>query len=343
VWVQSKNGMLMRKDGKLWIAPAEGGTPRLMRCNTPRMNSWHSFSPNGRWMVFSSKAETPYTQMFLTHIDEDGNDSPPVLIEGATAANRAVNIPEFVKTGYDRFTRISVPAVDHYEHFARGNELAREGRRQEAVVELERALEGEEAAWRLNDWRIHDSLSKVLLQSGEIDRALEHIRASLRLNPYNAEMQANLGYILFEQGNLSEARKHLDRAVRLAPDEPQAWYNRASVRLSQGDHDGAIEDYTRAIEADPDYAEAYNGRGIARMTAGGRAGALEDFTEAIRADPDDPAPWYFRGRVRSELGQIDEALADLDEALKVCPRGSPRCAEIERFRREVRESAASGS
>ena len=67
-----------------------------MRCNTPLMNSWHSFSPNGRWLVFSSKSRSPYTQMFLTHLDEEGNDSPAILIENATAANRAVNIPEFV-------------------------------------------------------------------------------------------------------------------------------------------------------------------------------------------------------------------------------------------------------
>ena len=342
VWVQSGNGMLMRRDGKLWIAPAAGGAPRLMRCNTPRMNSWHSFSPNGRWMVFSSKAETPYTQMFLTHIDDNGNDSPPVLIEGATADNRAVNIPEFVKTRYEGFTKISVPAVDHYEHFARGNELAREGRRSEAVAAFEEALEGEEAEWRLNDWRIHDSLSKVLLQSGEIDRALAHIQESLELNPYNAEMHANLGYILFERGSLAQAREHLDLAVRLAPDEPQAWYNRAALRLTQGDRDGAIEDYTRAIEADPDYAEAYTGRGIARMTAGDRAAALEDFTAATRSDPQNPAPWYFRARIHSERGENQKALADLDRALKVCPAGSPRCAEIEQFRESVRAASGDG-
>jgi len=44
----------------------------------------------------SSKSRGPYTKMFLTHIDEQGNDSPAILIDNATAANRAVNIPEFV-------------------------------------------------------------------------------------------------------------------------------------------------------------------------------------------------------------------------------------------------------
>ncbi len=86
----------MRPDSQLYIVPAQGGEARRMRCNTPLMNSWHSFSPNGRWLVFSSKSRSPYTQMYLTHIDRDGNDSPAILIDNATAANRAVNLPEFV-------------------------------------------------------------------------------------------------------------------------------------------------------------------------------------------------------------------------------------------------------
>jgi Tol biopolymer transport system component len=48
VFVQAKNGQLMRPDSKLYIVPAAGGTARLMNCNTSLMNSWHSFSPNGR-------------------------------------------------------------------------------------------------------------------------------------------------------------------------------------------------------------------------------------------------------------------------------------------------------
>ena len=114
VFVQCNNGLLMRPDSKLWIVPAEGGEARLMKCNTPRMNSWHSFSPNIRWMVFSSKANTYYTQLFLTHIDEQGNDSPPIFIPRSTADNRAVNIPEFVNINYEDMQEIKVPAVRHF-------------------------------------------------------------------------------------------------------------------------------------------------------------------------------------------------------------------------------------
>ena len=96
VFVQNRTGLLMRPDSQLYIVPFEGGTARRLSCNTSRMNSWHSFSPNGRWLAFSSKGRSMYTQMYLTHIDAKGHDSPAILIENATAANRGVNIPEFV-------------------------------------------------------------------------------------------------------------------------------------------------------------------------------------------------------------------------------------------------------
>jgi len=112
VYVQCKNGQLMRPDSQLFIVPFNGGTPRRLRANTRLMNSWHSFSPNGRWLVFSSKARSPYTQMYLTHIDADGNDSPAILIDNTTAANRAVNIPEFVNMDSDNIDDIQVHVAD---------------------------------------------------------------------------------------------------------------------------------------------------------------------------------------------------------------------------------------
>ena len=75
VFCKAKSYMLLQPDSELYIIPAEGGPSRKLSCNTNRMNSWHSFSPNGRWLAFSSKANSAYTQLFLTHIDEQGRSS----------------------------------------------------------------------------------------------------------------------------------------------------------------------------------------------------------------------------------------------------------------------------
>jgi len=97
VFCQADDFMLNQPDSDLYIIPAEGGTPRRLGCSTPdRMDSWHAFSPNGRWLVFASKAAGAYTQLWLTHIDEQGRDSTPVVLDWFTAPDRAANIPEFV-------------------------------------------------------------------------------------------------------------------------------------------------------------------------------------------------------------------------------------------------------
>ena len=98
VFCRAKSYMLLQPDSELYIIPAEGGKARRLRCNTRRMNSWHSFSPNGKWLVFSSKAYSDYTQLCLTHIDENGCSTPAVLLEHLTTPDRAANIPEFVNT-----------------------------------------------------------------------------------------------------------------------------------------------------------------------------------------------------------------------------------------------------
>jgi hypothetical protein len=104
VFCRAENFMLLMPDSRLYVIPVQGGKERKLDCNLSLMNSWHSWSPNSKWIVFVSKGLSPYTDMFLTHIDEKGNASAPVLVEKARAYHRVVNYPEFVnRKPYDTF------------------------------------------------------------------------------------------------------------------------------------------------------------------------------------------------------------------------------------------------
>jgi dipeptidyl aminopeptidase/acylaminoacyl peptidase len=182
VFVKARNSLLMRPDSQLYIVPFAGGAARRLRCNTSLMNSWHSFSPNGRWMVFSSKSRSPYTQMFLTHFDDQGNSSPAILIDNATAANRAVNLPEFVNIPPDGMVNIDVPAAESYRLVDLAAELTAKGRMEEAI-----------AAWK-----------KVL-----------------ELDPDNTKALLYTGELLMWQGKTAEANPYLERGRALDPNAAQ--------------------------------------------------------------------------------------------------------------------------
>jgi len=251
VYVQARNGQLMRPDSRLYIVPATGGQARRMNCNTPRMNSWHSFSPNGRWLVFSSKARSPYTQMYLTHIDENGNDTPPILIENSTAANRAVNLPEFVNVPPGGLQSIGGPAFDYYRLYDRALYLEKEKRFEESAAQWKALLDiapGDPAAQRHRDLTL-------LLASRRTDAALAHWRESLRLNPNDAAALRGAAWILATHPALHHPAESLalaTRALALAgPNDAAALDTLAAAYAENGRFDEAIATARRAIAAAP--------------------------------------------------------------------------------------------
>lgn len=108
VFTGSKTGIMLQPDSRLFIIPSSGGTAREMTCNRTLFNSWHSWSPNGKWLLFVSKVNTPYTEIFLTHIDADGQDSPPVLLSRFSDHGYAANVPEFANIKPDAIRTITV-------------------------------------------------------------------------------------------------------------------------------------------------------------------------------------------------------------------------------------------
>ncbi len=96
IYCQAESFMLLMSDSRLYIVPVNGGKARMLKSNFNSMNSWHAWSPNSKWIVFVSKSLSPYTDMFLTHIDERGNSAIPVLVDKARVNHKVINYPEFV-------------------------------------------------------------------------------------------------------------------------------------------------------------------------------------------------------------------------------------------------------
>ena len=311
VFVQCHNGQLMRPDSQLYIVPAQGGQARRMRCNTSLMNSWHSFSPNGRWLVFSSKARSPYTQMYLTHIDEDGNDSPAILIDNSTAANRAVNLPEFVNIPQDGIMAIATPAVDMYKKFEQAVELGNKGQYDEAIAEWKELV-----ATHPDDARIHNNLGAALGHVGRNAEAIPEFEKALELDPQYHATDGNLGRALLAVGRPDEAILSFQKGVQFTPDSADL-HNDLGLALSRkGRIDEAQAEFAKALEINPKLADAHNNLGTVLGMTGRYAEAIPEFEKALELNPQYHTVYENLGLAQLAAGRPDDAILSFQEGLE---------------------------
>jgi hypothetical protein len=98
---------IWHRDADLWVmdlkAQSADSARALKEINSNDTESYHSWSSNGRWMVFSSRRyDGEYTRPFFAHVDKDGHWSKPFELPCSDPDyNRqfmkCYNIPEFMK------------------------------------------------------------------------------------------------------------------------------------------------------------------------------------------------------------------------------------------------------
>ena len=318
VYVQCRNGQLMRPDSQLYIVPFEGGAARRLRANTSLMNSWHSFSPNGRWLVFSSKARSPYTQMYLTHIDNDGNSSPAILIDNATASNRAVNIPEFVNTAGDGIEDIQVPAVEQYKLMDDAMQLEEKGDNESALALWQKAVAADP-----ENGKAQNGLGISLFVHGDSEQAFVHLREALRINPLSVESHYVLGTFMLRQGHADRALPELQRAVAIRPHFASGEEALASTFEALGEYQTAVTHWRKAQSIDASRTSAM--LGLAWLLATAPDASVRDGREALSwaksasglVAPNDPGALDTLAAAYAEDGQFMRAV---DTALQAIAR-----------------------
>jgi tetratricopeptide (TPR) repeat protein len=310
VFVRNKNGLLMRPDSELYIVAFEGGTARRLSCNMSPMNSWHTFSPNGRWIAFSSKGRSLFTQMFLTHIGEDGADSPAILVENATASNRAVNIPEFVNVAPDFIETMSAPATEFYRLFNVAIADQNKGQLATAIADWKTAL-----AMSPDEPKALFNLGVALAGAGQYEEALDPLRKALALKPFDARTQSSLGVALARTKHPGEAFEHLQKAIELNPRDAKAQGALGSLLVEKGNIQEAIPHFEQALQLDPKDADTQNNIAVALVRAGRSEAAIPYFEKALEADPNSLELHVNIGLILSGQGRYDEAIPHLEKAL----------------------------
>lgn len=91
-------------DADLWMIDLSTGEIRSAEeLNSPDTESYHSWSSNGKWVVFSSRRDDGiYTRPFIAHIDSNGKGTKPFELPCADPDYhrqfmKSYNVPEFMR------------------------------------------------------------------------------------------------------------------------------------------------------------------------------------------------------------------------------------------------------
>lgn len=91
-------------DADLWLLDLQTGEARAMNeLNSPDTESYHSWSSNGKWVVFSSRRDDGnFTRPFFAHIDANGKGTKPFELPSKNPNYhreflKSYNVPEFMK------------------------------------------------------------------------------------------------------------------------------------------------------------------------------------------------------------------------------------------------------
>jgi tetratricopeptide (TPR) repeat protein len=155
--------------------------------------------------------------------------------------------------------------------------------------------------------------------TGRLQRAVEMIRRSLRLNPSNASAHSNLAYGLMQMGMAADALAACDAAIALQPDFPDAHNNRGNALLALDRPAEALEAFDSAIAQRPDFGDACNSRGTSLLQLNRPEEALASYDAAIRINPHDAAAHKNRGIALMTVSRLDEALAAFSRSLELDP------------------------
>ncbi|RPH90091.1 MAG: tetratricopeptide repeat protein, partial [Calditrichaeota bacterium] len=258
VFTQAENFMLLQPDSRLMILPAEGGVARPLACNTDSMNSWHSWSPNGRWLVFASKARSAYTDILLAHINEDGEASPPVLLENFASSGYAANIPEFVNLQNRSWRRIidGFSNQAHY-YFTIGRSKLGEKKPQEAIAAFDQAIRLDPTYGRSYMYKGHIQFANNLFED-----ALESYQKAAQYIHDDGELFQNLGAAYYKLRHYEQAIAAFTDAVRLQPQNAEAFLGRGLAHARQENYQQALRDFDRAAQLNLTNARIFHERGV---------------------------------------------------------------------------------
>ena len=186
--------------------------------------------------------------------------------------------------------------------------LTLQGRAQDAIAALERALE------KNRNSVLETQLGMALRQAGRTDDALGHLGIAIDCQPPFPPAFLELGSLLLDMNRIDEAVKVLERGLALAPDLPEILVHLGAAHAARGEHGKAVDFFSKVLAMplnEPDVV--FNLANLMKNSCCFvQAAAL--FRRLLSIDPNDSAARIALGICQVEAGETGAGFENLSIA-----------------------------
>jgi Flp pilus assembly protein TadD len=172
------------------------------------------------------------------------------------------------------------------------------------------------------------ALGAAYAREGRLDDAVIELKKSLEFNGFNYSAEHILGVVLLRKGQADEAIEHFRKAVAIDTESPEAHNTLGAALLDSGRVEEAVPYFFRVLEIDPNYYLASANLGYAYDRSGRPDDAMAWYQKALGLTQCNSKPYdcaiaaqlnFKIGDLAVRSGQLTEASGHFREALRLRP------------------------
>lgn len=200
------------------------------------------------------------------------------------------------------------------EYVARAEQLSEEGQFEEAITQLELAIEENPTLTTA-----HVDLGDIYRVQGNYAAAEESYRRATTLEPRNFEAQYGHGLVLQLLDRLADAVRAYLRALSINPDDFNANLNLATAYLQMQESRQALPYARRAVEIDPRNGPARVNLGAIYAAVGEHESAIREYQAAAELMDFTPPLLLNLADSLGKTGRYQEMVNTLGQLLRTSP------------------------
>jgi len=158
--------------------------------------------------------------------------------------------------------------------------------------------------------------------SKNLDKALFHYKAALKINPGYATALYNLGTIYEKKGQMDEAIRNYLKALKVKPEYFDALNNLGLAFCNQGKYDRAVIYFKKALKTESLKTGARINLANVLFLQSKPYEAVSQYQKILQTDSENADAHFNLAYVLSSQNKIDDAVHHYNETLKIDPKYS---------------------